>query len=770
MASGSWVDELDKKEHKNWVMVGCALNITKKGITSKIQNKMETWYQSLISSPPLQSLPSCACASSASKCLTCDTWKTKLKRHHTSGRPKICWDNSDRTQWGSPTGAWEIAKVYMPTQGSRKNDVVDVESTDLSGLLNLLEWCSSFITPPVSQKVLTSTRDECRNHWAHAPKQELEDCDVPTIFDHLKSLLNDPVFITDKAAQNALRDLQDLQTDGLVNIRESEIKVLRLLSRMLQEDLVKCQDELSTLEEEIALVKKQGVQNTANTDKLFQEVHGLVYAVDYFNTLRNEREDMREAFEAINDQDVKPRFLVIESELANMRAELQEVKNEVQETKNKLQKTENEVGILKEKVEKGCSTQKENDYHLCTAPRQLKLFIGRESALEWLEKNLVKKTVENNRGTPCCTKAICGLGGCGKTSVATTFAWNYLECFPGGVFWINGECDEAIKTTVAEILACTNDLSSGNQDLDYYLNKFLARLSKKERPWLLIVDNADELQDSSCPSGIKKIFKSSWQTAAPTASEYGHILLTTRQNANDTGIFLTLSRDDCIELPCFSEVEGARFLMERTDLQGDTDRSEAISLAKELGGLPLALEQAAAYICASHMGFSFKDYLDHYQEVKVDFLKKNRVTLRGTVEAEHRLSVHSTWNLNFKRVKEKSAAAALLMQIVSFVGAEEVPFCFINPGLPKIAQEDLGQCASSKAGVDSLLKDLSSYSLVSIDDKNNSFSVHRLVKEVIMDSLTKSERSVALDLALQLFDFAISDLSGKVTIGVMLLV
>ena len=323
-----------------------------------------------------------------------------------------------------------------------------------------------------------------------------------------------------------------------------------------------------------------------------------------------------------------------------MKNELQETRTEVQETKHKLQKTENEVGILKEKVEKGCSTQKENDYHLCTAPRQLKLFIGRESALEWLEKNLVEKSVESNRGTPCCTKAICGLGGCGKTSVAIKFAWNYLECFPGGVFWINGESDEAIKTTVAEILAYANDLSSRNEDLDYYLNKFLARLSKKELPWLLIVDNADELQDSSCPSGIKNIFKGSWQTAPPDASKYGHILLTTRENANDTRMFLKLSRDDCFELPCFSEEEGADFLMKRTGLQGGTNRREPISLAKESGALPLALEQAAAYICASPMGMSFKDYLDYYQEVKMDFLKKNPVTSPGTVEAEHRLSVH----------------------------------------------------------------------------------------------------------------------------------
>ena len=329
------------------------------------------------------------------------------------------------------------------------------------------------------------------------------------------------------------------------------------------------------------------------------------------------------------------------------------------------------------------------------------------------------------------------------------------------MFWINGERDEATKTTVAEVLSYANDLSSRNEDFDYYLNKFLARLSEKELSWLLIVDNADELQDSSCPSGIKKIFKGSWQTAAPSASEYGHILLTTRQNANDTRMFLKLSRDDCFELPCFSEEEGADFLMKRTGLQGGTNRREAISLAKELGALPLALQQAAAYICASHMGLSFKDYLDYYQKVKMDFLKKNPVTSPGTVEAEHRLSVHSTWNINFKCLKEKSAAAALLMQIVSVVDRPEIPFCFINPGLPEVAQEGLGQCASSKAGVDILLKDLSSYSLVSVDDKAKHFSVHPLVREVIKDSLTTSERSVARDLAWQLCMFAFSDL--KVT-------
>ena len=59
---------------------------------------------------------------------------------------------------------------------------------------------------------------------------------------------------------------------------------------------------------------------------------------------------------------------------------------------------------------------------------------------------------------------------------------------------------------------------------------------------------------------------------------------------------------------------------------------------------------------------------------------------------------------------------------------------------------------------------------MSVDDKEKYFSVHPLVREVITDSLTISERSVALNLAWQLCSSAISVVSGKVTIGIMLLV
>lgn len=256
MTTSSWVAALDKKEHQNWVMIGCALNITKNGIAPLIQKEMETWYQSLISSPPLQSLPPCACAAGSSKCGTCVTWETEMKRHHKSGRPKICWDNSDRNQWGSPTGAWEIAKIFMPNLGTRTTHVIDAETTDIGGLLNLLEWCP-FIHPPVSRTVLTSARDRCRNHWAHAPKQELQDTDVNTIFGHLNNLLNDPVFSSDKDAQKSFNDLQDLCRHGLVNIRDSEVEALNLLRQSLVAELTKCRDDLDDVQVKITQLDKE---------------------------------------------------------------------------------------------------------------------------------------------------------------------------------------------------------------------------------------------------------------------------------------------------------------------------------------------------------------------------------------------------------------------------------------------------------------------------------------------------------------------------------
>ncbi|XP_022788802.1 uncharacterized protein LOC111328597 [Stylophora pistillata] len=708
----SWTAELDKKEHKNWVMVGCALNITKNGITPLIQRKMEAWYQSLISSPPLHSLPLCTCARPSARCASCTTWKKELERLHNSLRPKICWNNSDRQQWGSRAGAWEIAKVFMPTLGTRKGDVTDANTTDIGGLLNMLEWCP-FIHPPVNRAVLSAVRDEGRNHWAHSPKQELQEADVNTIFGHLTSLLNDPVFNADRAVQESSKDLQDLFHHGLVSVRKSEVEALRLLRQSLVTDLTRCKDDLSevktqsrvhkdeivelreqlgemdsvrsdlrkgqndlletqenirqlTLEikrceecatRDISELKKQGEfhlkeiakrgkqLNDALTDVegLKEEISMLSKSVENFNRLLNERDDLQGALHVISEDlgNMAGCLDVVVLDLSTSKDRIADLEATIETMKSEVKEVTNEVEALKAKSSSG--KEKEDIAALCTAPRRLQEFTGRDSALIWLEQNLVQDTDSANLScTSCCTKTICGLGGCGKTSLAVEFAWRRRNHFAGGVFWINGESDENVDKSVSENLALLNRPASTSEKVDDSLNSFLALLSNKDCQWLLVVDNADELTSTKCPSGVKKICKGPWQRNAK-APNNGHILFTTRKNAKDIKISLNLSPKDCWELQCFSEEEGALFLMQRTGLDGESSYKEAIDLAKELGGLPLALAQAAAYISALPIPCTFKTYLDKYRDVKLRLLEQQLVTALSGIEAQHRLSVHTTW-------------------------------------------------------------------------------------------------------------------------------
>ncbi len=258
------------------------------------------------------------------------------------------------------------------------------------------------------------------------------------------------------------------------------------------------------------------------------------------------------------------------------------------------------------------------------------------------------------------------------------------------------------------------------------------------------------MEDPTYPTGVKKICKGPWQRNG-NAFKHGNILLTTRRSAKDTKTFLKLSRDDSFELQCFNEEEGALFLMQRNCVKGDSLDTDAILLAKELGSFPLALEQAAAYI--SVLPCSFKAYLEKYRAVKLRLLKRQPATALS-VESQHRLSVHTTWEMNLEFISQKSPAAATMMRIAAFLESDNIPIDVINHGFPELDQEELRESARSEIDVDDIIRLLSSYSLFSVDQKRRVFAVHKLVQEVVRENLTTAARIKIMVAAIRVLHFA----------------
>ena len=101
---------------------------------------------------------------------------------------------------------------------------------------------------------------------------------------------------------------------------------------------------------------------------------------------------------------------------------------------------------------------------------------------------------------------------------------------------------------------------------------------------------------------------------------------------------------------------------------GDPDRAAARELAGELGGLPLALEQAAAYMQAT--GTTLARYLPLFRDRQADLLARGEA-------AGHPADVAATLGLALSRLADEAPAAAGLLRLLAFLAPEPVPLALL---------------------------------------------------------------------------------------------
>ena len=383
-----------------------------------------------------------------------------------------------------------------------------------------------------------------------------------------------------------------------------------------------------------------------------------------------------------------------------------------------LKKEQSQLDARVDALEKGSS--KTTNAKIFQVPSRNRCFCGRDRELEAIVAQL------KNTPNGCIHSAICGLGGVGKTSLAVEFLWRNDKEYPGGIFWICGENNNLFQRTVGEM---ARQIGTFENDFDKSLSRTLDWLGKRDDLWCLVVDNLDELEMST---EMRKLLTGHWKYMAR-----GHIIITTRREVSEIGEETGIDEKCCIDLKCLTEEEGIQFLRLRTG-KDRGEENELRQLVRELGGLPLALDQAGAYI--RWVKQSIKEYMEKYKKQKLLLLEKKKAQQFVENTSPERLAVHTTWILNFDHIRQISEemelgrAPILFMQVCAFYGPDDIPYELVNEGL----KEDGSSEDSSlwdQAEIVSLLTKFSLFQRYGTD----SFCVHRLVQEVIRSQLEKEQ-------------------------------
>lgn len=374
------------------------------------------------------------------------------------------------------------------------------------------------------------------------------------------------------------------------------------------------------------------------------------------------------------------------------------------------------------------------------APEQNKWFTGREDTIEKLERHLTFST--SNEGLK--TIALCGLGGCGKTTLGAKFAWKHRTEYKGGVFWISMEDDKKFEKSMND-LALRLGLLADTFDLT--LSKVLTWISKRIKPWLLVLDDVDQLHLSE---QMHKVLSGRWKRQAE-----GHVLLTTRREPKEVCESMDVEENCCVQVFAFSEEEAKRFLVTRCGATFSENEGKLAELARELGCLPLALEQAGAHIKALQCPISI--YLEEYKVQRLKLLSQHpRPKPTWEYESANRLAVHTTWLLNFEYVRKSTLGepASNFVQAAAFLESDEIQDVLINPRLltTEEPQDPDGNFPVHKQIAEILTK----FSLFQRKTSKSLF-LHRLVQEVIRNRMTVEETTLSLIRAVRLIHRAFQD-------------
>ncbi len=333
-------------------------------------------------------------------------------------------------------------------------------------------------------------------------------------------------------------------------------------------------------------------------------------------------------------------------------------------------------------------------------------FTGREALLTQLYNQLT-----TTRAT-ALTQALTGLGGIGKTQTAVEYAYRYRAAYQA-ILWVRATSRETLITDFVSLAGLLRLPEKDAQDQTITVTAAKHWLADHQG-WLLIFDNADDLQlvADFLPTG-----------------DHGHILLTTR--AHTAG-----SMAQSLDVAKMDLAEGTLLLLRRakvlaTDAQleqtSQENRTTAQAIVQAMDGLPLALDQAGAYIDETRCTLS--DYLAFYGTHRKALLQR-----RSMMPSEHPEPVATTWSLSFEQIEQQNPAADELLRFCAFLDADAIPEKIITAGASQLGPL-LESLATDQFNLNEAIALLQRYSLMRRSAATKTLNIHRLVQAVLKDSM-----------------------------------
>jgi len=343
-------------------------------------------------------------------------------------------------------------------------------------------------------------------------------------------------------------------------------------------------------------------------------------------------------------------------------------------------------------------------------------------------------------GTAVLCQVLSGTGGVGKTQLAAAYARAAWQARTMDLLmWVTASSRAGVLAAYAQAGALVASAKAG--DPEQAAARFLAWLETTSRSWLVVLD------DLANPADLRGLW--------PPASNHGRVLVTTRRR---DAVLAGESR--ClIQVGLFTPGEASAYLTAKLAAHARTDEPEQVAdLAADLGYLPLALAQAAAYLIDLDLDCeSYRRRLADRRRTLPELTPDD-----AGLPDDQRAALGATWSLSIEHAgRLRPAGLALpMLELASMLDSNGVPQQVLTspPALTYLAQHrtissapashpgikdaDAGGSADAQDAADAL-RCLHRLNLADLDpgSTDRGVRVHNLIQRATRESLPPARRT-----------------------------